>query len=100
MKRKHFYIWLVAAMLMGGALMSCGDDDNKTDDPNNQENPNNQQNPNNNQENNNNQEIRRPTVFSLVPFGGGIVLLVTGAWLSGTPSSETSTSLKILVFFN
>ena len=54
MKRKHFYIWLVAAVLMGGALMSCGDDDNKTDDPNNQENPsNNQENPNNNQQNNN-----------------------------------------------
>ncbi|MBR2200576.1 MAG: hypothetical protein IJ894_07505 [Bacteroidales bacterium] len=51
MKRKHFYIWLVAAMLTGGALMSCGDDDNKKDEPNNQENTENNKNPENNQQN-------------------------------------------------
>ena len=56
MKRKHFYIWLVAAMLTGGALMSCGDDDNKKDEPNNQENTENNQNPENNQQNPENNE--------------------------------------------
>lgn len=47
-----------------------------------------------------NHEIRKLTFFWLVPFGGGVFLLATGACLSGTPSMKTSNSLKILVFFN
>ena len=56
MIRKHFYLWLVSAMLIGGALVSCGDDDEK---PDNNENPGNQTEPDNNQQNpdpNNGQE--------------------------------------------
>ncbi len=52
MRKKHLFLWIAAAMLVGGTLMSCGDDDST--EPDNQENPNNnQENPNNNQNNNN-----------------------------------------------
>ena len=74
MKRKHFYIWLVAAMLMGGTLMSCGDDDNKTDDPNNQENTENNQNPENNQQNpENNQEQTQRAAYTPLQTSAGTI---------------------------
>lgn len=56
MKRKHLFLWLAAAMLVGGTLMSCGDDEKETSTtPSNPEQPNNNQ---NNNENNNENTTR------------------------------------------